>query len=433
MSSNLFDKNNSLTYQVVHRSQQDSRYHDPDASPSVMVLLGNKNQNKAKKKRTETVEELKNLADSMKENEGKSSNFGIVFDDSEYDYLQHLKPIGQSDGVFIPKKEAKPNNKLKNVKLSELFGDEVDVGEELKYDYTKQQDIPDEIKGFKPDLNPDLREVLTALDDDNYLDQDQDIDEIDVFDQLLGGDSKKKELTLREYDEKFNDNDNYIDNEDWDYDDYEDGDIAGGEGEGVKSEATSNFNWEKDFAKYKRTKGQIIDDFDSDNEFSDNFDEDSEDDEEVEEGDVFGELPDIKSKNLKSSNTKSKKKNARRKKGATTDTSSYSMSSSALCRTEQMTIIDDKFDILKEKYIYGDEDDEEEEYEPFNLENERDDFMELVDDFLDNYQLEKRGKRIVKKNAEAESYKNAALSVTKSKKTGFGTKNLTDKMDGLSL
>lgn len=423
--SKRFDKNNSVKFQLVHRSQQDSRYHDEDASTSVLVPIIDKKK-QSKKLRTTAAEDLQELESQLKKDEGKAANFGITFDDTEYDYLQHLKPMGSGQGVFISKKE-EIDPKKKNSKLAALLGDSVMPGEERAYNYQSQQDVPDEIAGFKPDLNPDLREALVALEDENYLDQEQDVDDIDVFGELLGNDGeRKKEVTLREYDQY---DDEYYDNdyeeEDWDYDDYEEQDY---ENEEVK-ESGEDFNWEKDYAKYKNTKGRIADEFDSDNDFEES------DEEEEEEGDLVGDLPNISEKGLKSANTKSSKKKAKRKKGATTDTSSYSMSSSALCRTEQMTIIDDKFDVLREQYDTA----EPEDYQPFDYATERDDFMDLVDDFLDNYQLEKRGKRIVKKNEEMERYRAAAMSVTKDnsrvKNRNMANKslNLSDQMDKLVL
>lgn len=436
--SKRFNKNNSVKFQLVHRSHQDARYHDSDASASVLVPIVDKNQ-KRKELRTQHAEDLEaDVAGQLGKDEGKAANYGITFDDSKYDYLQHLKPIGSSDGVFISRKAPEVNPKEKNKKLAALLGgdDLLPSSEEVKYDYQTQLDIPDEIKGFKPDLNPDLREVLVALEDENYLDQNQDIDEIDVFDELLGGDGKKKEITLREYDQNAG-NENYYndgyEDEDWDYDNFDDQEYEC-DGTEQGAEPSSDFNWEKDFARYKNTKGRIVDEFDSDNEFEDDAEEEEEDEED--EDDFVGDLPNIGEKGLKSS--KSSKKNAKRKKGATTDTSSYSMSSSALCRTEQMTIIDDKFDVLKEQYEAIDDDDKE-EYQPFDLANERDDFMDMVDDFLDNYQLEKRGRRVVKKNDEMERYRNAAMSVTKDNsrvKNRNIAKNgdpLADKLDKLRI
>lgn len=446
--SKRFNKNNSVKFQLVHRSHQDSRYYDTDASSSVLVPIENKNQQRKEKLRTQTTEELKDIENQLKNDEGKAANYGITFDDSEYDYLQHLKPIGSGDGIFISRKDENnknnTKNKFKNNKLSQLLSGDMLPSEEREYDYQEQQDVPDEIKGFKPDLNPDLREALVALEDENYLDEDQDIDEIDVFDELLGDGSRKTEISLRDYD-NLNydlDYDNYQDDdyqdEDWDYDNFNDEDY---EFEGIQNENNNNssstnnkqtakeFNWEKDFQKYKKTQGRKVNEFDSDNEFDDDEEEDDDDD------DIVGDLPNIGEKSLKSSNTRSSKKKAKRKKGATTDTSSYSMSSSALCRTEQMTIIDDKFDILKEQYDNIDDDEDNDDYQPFNLEEERDDFMDLVDDFLDNYQLEKRGRRIVKKNDEMEKYRAAAIDATSdnSKFKNKKSSNLSDKLKDLSI
>lgn len=430
--SKQFNKNNSVKYKLVHRSQQDSKYFDEDASSSVLVPITDKKKERKGKLRTQTTEDLEDVSNQLKKGEGKAANYGVTYDDSEYDYLQHLKPIGSGQGVFISRKDdEKLKSKHKNSKLSELLGDLL-PGEERKYDYQQQQDVPDEIKGFKPDLNPDLREALVALEDDNYLDEEQDIDEIDVFDQLLGDGKRKHEISLREYDQLDDgfDGEYYDDyqDDDWDYDNFDDYEY---EFEGVDGgeEGPSNFNWEKDFQKYKRTKGRKIDEFDSDNEF------DEEDEVDEDEDDIVGELPNIADKSLKSANTKSSKKKARRKKGATTDTSSYSMSSSALCRTEQMTIIDDKFDVLKEQYDNMDEEDEEDDYQPFNLEEERDDFMDLVDDFLDNYQLEKKGRRVVKKNDEMEKYRAAALEATSTNSRVKNNKkpSLSEKMNELSI
>ncbi|KAG0681552.1 hypothetical protein C6P40_001029 [Pichia californica] len=430
-----FNKNNSVKFQLVHRSHQDSKYYDPDAPESVLVPIQNKNQLRKEKLRTQTTEELEDIAKQLKKDEGKAANYGITFDDSEYNYLQHLKAMGSGDGVFISKKENENvKNKHKNTKLSQLLGDML-PSEEVKYDYQQQQDVPDEIKGFKPDLNPDLREALVALEDDNYLDEDQDIDEIDVFQELLGDGKRQNEISLREYDQ-LDDGfdgeyyDDYYQDDDWDLDNFDDQEYEFEGIEGGKAEGSENFNWEKDFNKYKKTKGRQVDEFDSDNE----FDEDDDEDDDEDEDDVVGDLPNIGDKSLKSSNTRSSKKKAKRKKGATTDTSSYSMSSSALCRTEQMTIIDDKFDVLKEQYDNIDEEDDD-DYQPFNLEEERDDFMDLVDDFLDNYQLEKRGRRIVKKNDEMEKYRAAAIDATNDNSKFKNKKgdSLSDKLKGLSI
>ncbi|KAI5277189.1 hypothetical protein KEM54_005072, partial [Ascosphaera aggregata] len=51
-----------------------------------------------------------------------------------------------------------------------------------KTTYQDQQNVPDAIAGFQPDMDPRLREALMALEDDAYVDEDG---ENDIFDQLI--------------------------------------------------------------------------------------------------------------------------------------------------------------------------------------------------------------------------------------------------------
>lgn len=428
-------------FQLVHRSHQDPLFHDTDASKAVLVPLEDATKKRRVKRsklstaaalaasaevphtgnlRTANKNDIALVQKDMKPTEGMAAAYGITYDDSQYDYLQHLRPMGEGDAVFIPAndedEEEKFKGKNKEKGLAALLGETMLPSKELrKYDYQQQQDTPDEIAGFKPNLNSDLREALVALEDENYLDEEQDVDEVDVFGELLGGGN---EISLDEYDKIAGNDYEYYDDDDdddWDYDDYEGQfdeydqpnaqDLENVEVQ-IPEGGAHGFDWEKDFNKFKKIQHKKANDWDSDDGFSDEENGASED----EEDDFVGELPDLNAKNLNSS--KSTKKKAKRKKGAKTDTSSYSMSSSAMARTEQMTIIDDKYDVLKEKY---EQVEDTEEYQPFDLSQERDDLMDLVDDFLDNYELESRGRRIVKKNAENEKYRKAALDVTKTK------------------
>ncbi|KAG7745799.1 hypothetical protein KL912_004952 [Ogataea haglerorum] len=380
MSKRWIDKKTAQSYALLHRAHEDPLYYNEEAGERVLVPIEKRKRNA--RERLETKQDLQKELDSqiaqgeIRKNEGEAALYGITYDDSQYDYMQHLKPIGEDKtGIFIAR-EDKP-------KKVELPAELLPSKETVKYDYQRQQNIQDDIAGFKPDMNPDLREVLEALEDEAYIDPDQDEDNVDVFGTLLGG--KPEVVKDSEYEEE----------DEWDMDNYEDeyGDYdSSGEGE--------NFDWEKDFSRFKKaqSRSKVANDWDSEDE----FDGEDEDEDEV------GSLPDLGATTMRS---KSSKKKERRRKGAKTDTSSYSMSSSALCRTEQMTIIDDKFDVMKERY----EQEEEEEYEPFAFENERQDLAALVDDFLDNYTLEKGGRRIVKKDQELEKIQRAADSVSRSK------------------
>merc|ERR1712029_133938 len=64
--------------------------------------------------------------------------------------------------------------------VSDVFGEDMAPSEFVrKTTYQDQQNIPDALAGFQPDMDPRLREVLEALEDDAYVDDDE-----DVFDSL---------------------------------------------------------------------------------------------------------------------------------------------------------------------------------------------------------------------------------------------------------
>ena len=104
-------------------------------------------------------------------NEGEAAMYGIYYDDTEYDYMQHLKPtrgpefdennIKEDDAVRIegPKQDKAPEIELPAAVLpSSLL---------LQHNYQNQQNIPDAIARFQPDMDPNLREVLELLQEDS--------------------------------------------------------------------------------------------------------------------------------------------------------------------------------------------------------------------------------------------------------------------------
>ena len=158
--------------------------------------------------------------DGMRDNEGEAAEHGVYFDDTSYDYMQHLRDIGAGDGKaqFLDAAPLKGKGKgtAKVMKLEDALrestleddevyqGSNVSVtGEELSAvskstrlrTYQDQQDIQDEIAGFQPDMDPRLREVLEALDDDAYVDEK---DDQDIFGALTQG-GARQELHLDEF------------------------------------------------------------------------------------------------------------------------------------------------------------------------------------------------------------------------------------------
>jgi len=67
----FIDKKNSVTFQLVHRSQKDALAADEDAPQRLLMPVARSSEEEAKRKEEER-------------------NFGVFFDD-EYDYLKHLK------------------------------------------------------------------------------------------------------------------------------------------------------------------------------------------------------------------------------------------------------------------------------------------------------------------------------------------------------
>lgn len=407
MGRRKFDKKTAQTFNVVHRSHEDSLYFDNDASRHVLVPA-----NKRDAKTTESavsaepkiftpaeLQERFSAAEikSMRENEGLAAQYGIFFDDSNYDYMQHLKPIGKtSDAVFIEATAEKPVKK----NINDLLKENLPSEKTRKVTHDVLENIPRELQGFNPEMDPRLREVLEALEDEAYI-EGEDAEEGDIFADLLEGGEVEDEDDFYygsegEYDE-------------WDLDNYEEEygqydldnatvqlENAYNEGEAPEELETGvqNTTWEKDFFKYKSATKNTVNDWDSDDEFE----------EEGEAADVLPDLPAIGGK---------KKKNRTRKKmGAMTDTTSFSMTSSALFRSEGLTLLDDRYEQLMKKF---EQDDEPQAPAEFNMKEERLDFEGLLDDFLDNYEFERGGRKLMKRDDRLKSYQEAADSVSKSK------------------
>jgi protein LTV1 len=177
------DKKNAETYSLVHRSQEDPLSQDPDAPQAVLVKLNNLNRKDLKQERREKYndkiytgealaqEEEEFRSQGMRGNEGEAALYGIEYDDSKYDYMQHLKSIGTDpDAVFIARKDLKSKGRKDAdlmLKADYAANNNVSIPTELlpstetvKRTYQDQQGIPDAIAGLQPDMDPRLREVL---------------------------------------------------------------------------------------------------------------------------------------------------------------------------------------------------------------------------------------------------------------------------------
>ncbi|CAG9764118.1 unnamed protein product [Ceutorhynchus assimilis] len=198
-----------VTFQLVHRSQQDPLVADETAPQRVLKPLGGKD-NESKAEKEKRIEE--------------QHKYGIYFDD-DFNYLQHLKEP-QDNRMEWPEHVEDELEKRKESKIklpSSVFASEVeeDVGMLGKA-------AP--VSGPQLHLDPEL---VAAMDDDfDYNDPDNQLE--DDFIQLAQGVASDDEFN--EYDE-----DNYVDS---DFDDEEMDDVGslnGSERSFSKEETKSRF------------------------------------------------------------------------------------------------------------------------------------------------------------------------------------------------
>lgn len=373
------DKKTATHFTLVHRPQNDPLIHDESASSMVLNPTPLPNSNK-EKKLEDLASELGADVERIRDNEGEAANFGVYYDDTQYDYMQHMRDLGTGGGEahFIaaptPKIKGKAKQSLEDALRNTSLEDpgEVLLDEEIlpsknlrKVTYQAQQDVPDILAGFQPDMDPRLREVLEALEDEAYVDDDE-----DIFGELAK------------------------DGEELDEHDFEQGDWED-EDEGWESDRTAKPN-----AEFKEvvmpiltseeaiTKGEREDH--GDGEWLADFSRFKKDQKKT-----AAAPSDLQSSLMTTTTNGGRRK---KRKGALTNPSSYSMTSSSMFRTEGLTTLDARFEKIQEQYN-EDFDDESSISAASSVSSVqgpvRGDFDSIMDDFLGNYSMS--GKKHVKK------------------------------------
>ena len=370
---------------------------------------------------------------TLRDNEGEAAEHGIYFDDTEYDYMQHIRDLnsgnGDGESIFVEaapkKKDGKGKSKisledaLRNATLVEeskntgsRSGASLNLDEDLlpsqqlkKMTYQDQQDVPDALAGFQPDMDPRLREVLEALDDEAYVD-----DEEEFFGEISKG---GEEVSLDEF-EKADLWEEGADDAGWESDetekparDYksegmppssiqngtdtplEDGAALhnlgsmspppGPNNPDIAMEGTLDHgdgDWIKEYSKFKQDKTATKKNL----------------------GAGFPESSVVTGTSMMSGRRK-------KRKGAMTASTNYSMTSSSLARTEGLTVLDARFDKIEEDYAEDGMDMDDgtasivtgsslafSQAPPLTT---RSDFDSIMDDFLGGYSMS--GKKRVKK------------------------------------
>ncbi|KAL4919428.1 Low temperature viability protein [Aspergillus aurantiobrunneus] len=378
------DKKNATTYQLFHRSQNDPRIHDPEADDRVLHPVHGPPSDAPSTSSAHRGKHLSDLADefgsdAVRENEGEAANHGIYYDDSKYDYMQHMRDLGTGGGdSYFVEAASKSKGKGKSMKLEDALAqtslDDDDTRRNWdgrstmssaygahstastysrKPTYQDQQDVPDAIAGFQPDMDPRLREVLEALEDEEYVDEKEDDD---FFGELT---AHGEEMDPGDWEDALFDHDEE-DDEGWESDATEKapvqpstvfteqdskpdpGSVVPGELPQHDAPAPDmhpdNQDWMREFAKFKKAgKAQGA------------------------PGGPASVAPSEQRSTLASTVFTAGGTPIRRKKrkGALTNPSAYSMTSSSIARTEGHRLLDDRFDRLEALYAL----DEEEEFD----------------------------------------------------------------------
>ncbi|KAA8647609.1 hypothetical protein EYZ11_003242 [Aspergillus tanneri] len=367
------DKKKATTYQLFHRSQNDPLIHDPEADDRVLhAVYGpppSSGQSSSRGKNlTDLADEFRST--SIRKNEGEAANYGVFFDDTKYDYMQHLRELGTGagDAYFV---EAKTKDKGKGkMKLedalrgmsmddtrSELGGVSI-YGSDIRSTassyvrqrtYQDQQDVPDAIAGFQPNMDPRLRETLEALEDEAFVDEE---DGDDLFGQLT---ANAEEMHPGDWEDTLFDDDD----EGWESDATEkapvqpsqsdtlckDQDVeshtAPAPGELPLHDAPApdmhpeDQSWMREFARFKKDAKTRAD-----------------------PAAPPSIVPSEQRSTLASTVFTAGGTPIRRKKrkGALTNPSAYSMTSSSLARTEGHRLLDDRFERVEALYALDEED-----------------------------------------------------------------------------
>ncbi|EGF81192.1 hypothetical protein BATDEDRAFT_34791 [Batrachochytrium dendrobatidis JAM81] len=348
----FIDPSKSVKFQLVHRSQRDPKIADETASKLVLRPiaassnlarkgkgldlstalgeLGNDSQFDTENK----YDQESDYSDSDTENELDSKDaskklkayvapvtpndpalYGIFFKDQEsYDYMQHLKPIGSDPtAMFVAAKsvqkpekeeikfvEANTNNSTSSVDFPQAklilpegvlpSQTEEDVGllTRLAQPYTP---------GLNLELGDDVRETLYALDDDEYVEDELEDDFFGALDAEEIPEQYKSMVEQAENGYENKDNENQHEDQEW----------------------------MKEYARFQKSAGKPPSHDDIHSDGSDSTDATPK--APVRTGD-----------------------SVRIKKGAFTDTSSYSMSSSSMFRNDKLTLLDDRFDKVLAEY-----------------------------------------------------------------------------------
>ncbi|KAI4501605.1 hypothetical protein M0802_003482 [Mischocyttarus mexicanus] len=185
-SKKFIDKNNSVTFHLVHRSQKDPLIADETAPQRVLVPVSETQATKLEKKPLEKKNRIE-----------EQQKYGIYFDD-DYDYLQHLKNVNTLDVEWVHVepvniKEDKKNDGHKLNLPSSVFASNVEEKVGLL-----NKAAP--VTGLRLEVDPD---IAAALDDDFNFDDPENELEDDFIALANAGGSDEEDFKGKEYDDEY--------------------------------------------------------------------------------------------------------------------------------------------------------------------------------------------------------------------------------------
>ncbi|KAL7413669.1 Low temperature viability protein-domain-containing protein [Mrakia frigida] len=411
-SKSLFRQPGVQHYQLVHRSQRDPLINDPDAGGRVLKSL--ENPNRKGKTRAEIAPAPEE--GQPRPNEGEAALYEIFYDDTEYDYMQHLRGVGDggADSVLLSAPEPKapkpsssgfterpqPSSCSSSSTPFQLPSSALPSTSELPLAQAYSRlnaSLPLELQGLQPDMDPHLRQVLEALEDDAFVGDDQGDDDEDGgwLGELVetGEVENMGEVEEYEFAEWGIENGRPVSREEEEE----------GMSEGEKEEREES--WQERFKAFKKSEGKLRAE-------AEGGSDDGEEEEGTQRGGAKGKASGSGwgsegGDTLSGLPALSVIGGKRRRKGAQSDASGYSMSSSSMFRNKGLSTLDEKFDRIEKIYEESessnsnsdDEDASDQEYDsdgkpiPSGSGDAaptlvtREDFDNLLDDFLDNFEI----------------------------------------------
>lgn len=246
MNKSFFKREGVKHYQLVHRSLRDPLINDAESSAHVLKEVDHSQPSK----RVSSLLSLyifsytsmltclsnskkkKSNQDSFQVDEatlGDAAAYGIYYDDADYNYMQHLRTVGAEANSYLV--EAAPAKKPKGKgKRTNDQGDDEGVTFKpvaIPYDalpshpldeisYTELTSLQAPVPSLQPDLDPSIREVLEALDDEAYaVDDGEDSAGEDEFwaNVIEGGEKDEYYDEEEEEDDEEEDEEEHVDQE----------------------------------------------------------------------------------------------------------------------------------------------------------------------------------------------------------------------------